>query len=232
MKYVFLSLLAACTSSPLDPGAGDNAGTGTNTLLVTGDALATSAVANSTLSSDFSTAFSIRVALSGADVSTGKVAITTAAGSTPLTYTTTNAEARWTGQVPGYDEVYQLDIDVGSDNIHGVIVDGPDIQAFTSPTKGATVDATLPITATWSRAAAADTATLDAGDGPGITIDDTGTYSITAGTLKADQDKPRTNTLRLERTNHVTPAGAAAGSTFTVGVRTELDVVVAACPSC
>lgn len=231
MKYVLLtSLFAACTSSPLDPGAGDNTGTGTSTLLVTGGALASSSVQNTATASDFSTAFQFHIALGTTDVTTGTVSITTATGKTPLAYTTEGN--RWTGTVAGYDQVYQLDIDAGSDAVHGVIVDGPDIQVFTSPAKGATVDATQPIATTWSREAAADSASLDAGEGPEIGIDDTGSYSVTAGTLKAEKDRANTNTLRLERSNRVTPAGAAPGSSVTVGVRNELDVVAAPCPSC
>ena len=49
---------------------------------------------------------------------------------------------------------------------------------------------------------------------------------------KADKGQARPNTLRLSRTNHVAPAGAIAGSTLTVGVRQELDVVALPCAGC
>jgi hypothetical protein len=236
MKHSVLTslvLFAACGGSPLDPGAGDSAGTGTSTLLVTGSATATPRLSNAQQASDFDTAFSVRIQLSNAPVVTGTVTMTSSRGMTPLAFTSVGNDAgHWTGDAAGYDEVYQLDVTSGTDKVSGVIVDGPDIHVITSPTAGATIDSTMAFTATWDRAAAADVATFEMGDGDGIVVPDTGSYSVAPRTLKASQDKAQTNTMRLTRANRVTPAGALTGSELTVGVENELDVVAAPCPSC
>ncbi|MEP6864587.1 MAG: hypothetical protein ABJE66_28455 [Deltaproteobacteria bacterium] len=236
MKHSVLTslvLFAACGGSPLDPGAGDSAGTGTSTLLVTGSATATPRLSNAQQPSDFDTAFSVRIQLAGAPIVTGTVTMTSSRGATPLAFTSVGNDAgRWTGDATGYDEVYQLDVTSGTDKVSGVIVDGPDIHIITSPTAGATLDATMPFTATWNRAMSADVARFQMGDGDGLVVPDTGSYSVSAGILKASQDKAQTNTLRLTRQNRVTPAGALTGSELTVGVENELDVVASPCPSC
>jgi len=239
MKHSLLTslvLFAACGGSPLDPGAGNNAGTGTSTLLVTGSATATPRLANAQQASDFDTAFSVRIQLAGAPVVTGSVTMTSSHGATPLTFTSVGNDAgHWTGDASGYDQVYQLDVTSGADKVSGVIVDGPDIHVITSPTAGATIDSTMPFTATWNRAAEADVARWEMGDGGngnGIVVPDTGTYSVAPLTLNASKDKAQTNTIRLTRENRVTPAGATTGSELTVGVENELDVVAAPCPSC
>jgi hypothetical protein len=228
-----LVLFAACGGSPLDPGAGDSAGTGTSTLLVTGSATARPRLANAQQPGDFDTAFSVRIQLASAPVVTGTVTMTSSSGATPLTFTSVGNDAgRWTGDATGYDEVYQLDVTSGTDTVGGVIVDGPDIHVITSPTAGATLDSTVAFTATWNRAATADVATFEMGDGDGIVVPDTGSYSVAPGTMKASKDRAQTNTLRLTRQNRVTPAGALTGSELTVGVENELDVVASPCPSC
>lgn len=228
-----LVFVTACSSSPLDPGAGNDPGTGTSTLVVNGNANATAHVSNAKVATDFDTSFSVRVTLADAPVTTGTVTMTSATGATALTFATTgNDTGRWVGVATGYDEVYQLDVTSGADKISGVIVDGPDIQVITSPTAGATLDSTMPFTATWDRAAAADTARIDACDGGGIEVPDAGTYSVSAGTLKAEKDRARTNTFRLTRANRVTPTGALPGSSLSVSVENELDIVASPCPSC
>lgn len=232
---VSLMFVVACggMNSPLDPGAGSSQGTGTKTLLVTGNATAAPRVANAQVASDFDTAFSVRIELAGAPVTTGTVTMTSLTAATPLTFTGTGDNAgHWIGSATGYDEAYQLDVTSGADSVNGVIVDGPDIQVITAPTAGATIDSTVPFMATWNRTAAADVATIQAGGIDPITVVDAGMYSIAPGTMKAQQDKPITDTLRLTRLNHVSPLGAVVGSEISVGIQTEVDVVVAACPNC
>ena len=236
MKHSLLTslvLFAACGGSPLDPGAGNSAGTGTSTLLVTGSATATPRIPNAQQASDFDTAFSVRIQLANAPVTTGTVTMTSSRGATPLTFTSVGNDAgHWTGDASGYDEVYQLDVTSGADKVSGVIVDGPDIHVITAPTAGAAVDSTMPFTATWDRAATADVARFDMGEVDAIVVPDTGSYSVAAGTLKASKDKAEPNTIRLTRENRISPAGATTGSQLTVGVENEIDVVAALCPSC
>lgn len=235
LSLASLMFLVACggMTGPLDPGAGDSQGTGTKTLLVTGNATASPRVANAQAAADFDTDFSVRISLAGAPVTTGTVTVTSSGAATPLTFTTAGDNAgHWVGRATGYDEVYELDVTSGADSVTGVIVDGPDIQSITAPTAGATIDSTVPFVATWDRAGVADEADVQAGDINSITIVDTGTYSIAPGTLKAQQDKATADTFRLTRLNHVSPLGAVVGSEISVGIQTEVDVVVAACPGC
>ncbi|HTL32577.1 MAG TPA: hypothetical protein VL326_05615 [Kofleriaceae bacterium] len=231
MKLIFASILmlAACGSDPLDPGAGNDAGGGTNTLTVEGHATAEPNFANATHETDFTTDFSVRITLNQVAVTTGTVTVQSRFGMTPLTFNT--QENRWQGRAANYDEVYQLDIVSGADKVNGVIVDGPDIHVFTSPMAGATLDSTVQNPLKWDRDSAADIATFDAQEIDRITIQDTGDYMMGTGVLKADKDQARANTLTIDRTNHVQPAGAVAGSDFAVTVSQELDVIVAPNPA-
>jgi hypothetical protein len=233
MKMILASLavLTACSSSPLDPGAGNSLGTGTSTLAVDGNARATANIANAKNASDFTTDFSVQVTLNNAPVTTGTVTIRSSKLTVPLTFHADINGGTWQGTGAGYDEAYQLDVVSGTDNVEGVIVDGPDIHDFTAPLAGATLDSTMPNMMTWDRIAAADVATLRVGDLDRITIDDTGTFSIPAGSLKAEKDQARPNTLELVRTNHVAPKGAVAGSDFSVAVENDLDVIAAPNPA-
>jgi hypothetical protein len=224
MKSIFASfvVLAACGGSPLDPGAGSSLGTGTNTLSVDGNARAHAELANAKSASDFTTDFEVAVMLNNAPVTTGTVEVKSTKATTELTY---DGNGSWHGTAAGYDEAYELNVISGADKVMGVIVDGPDIHTFTAPQAGATLDSTMPNPMTWSRAAAADVATLRVGDLDRITVDDTGSFMIPAGSLKAEKDQARTNQLVLTRENHVAPKGAVAGSTFSVSIDNELDVI-------
>ena len=231
MKTIFASilLLTACSSDPLDPGAGDNQGGGTNTLLVEGRATAEPQFANARLSTDFNTDFSIRVSLNNMPVTTGTV--TVASRNNTATLTWRDQPGRWEGTMADYDEVYELDIESGADKVTGVIVDGPDIHVFTAPMAGATLDSTVQNPLKWDRDSPADITTFNAQEIDRINIEDTGNYMMGIGVLKAEKDQARDNTLELSRTNHVTPAGAVAGSDFAVTVTNRLDVIVAPNPA-
>ena len=224
MRLIFASflVLAACGGSPLDPGAGNSLGTGTNTLLVDGNARAHAQIANAKSSTDFSTDFEVQVTLNNTPVTTGTVEVKSNKLTTELTY---DNNGQWHGTAAGYDEAYELNVISGGDKVMGVIVDGPDIHTFTLPALGATLDSTVANDMKWSRAAAADVATFRVGDLDRLTIADTGDFSIPAGSLKADQTQARPNQLTLTRENHVAPKGAVAGSSFSVSVDNELDVI-------
>src|SRR3954447_21298435 len=133
--YLASFLLTACSSNPLDPGAGNSAGTGTGTLLVNGNASAHAQVSNAKLASDFTTELGVRISLNGQDLTTGTVTINSRSLKTPLALTF-NAQngGEWDGNIAGYDEVYELSVVAGTDKVEGVIVDGPDIHEFTAPT--------------------------------------------------------------------------------------------------
>jgi hypothetical protein len=236
LQIASLFVLVACSHNPLDPGAGSAPGTGTGTLTVQGGATAEPTVPNTKLDTDFMTSFEINLSLNGQPVTTGTVTVKSTTGSATLTFDSNAGQnGRWTGQSANYDEVYELDVVSGTDKINAVYVDGPDIHDFTAPTLGASLDVTIANTLNWQRAAAAQEARLSVnGDrgGDGLTITDSGSYSIPAMTIPYEKDQTKMDTLRLTRTNSIAPKGAVAGSTFSVSVAQELDVVAMACPSC
>lgn len=227
-SIVFLVSIAAggagaCGGSDLDPGAGNDPGKGTLTLLVDGSVSATPQLTNAREPADFTTELSVRVTLNQQPVTTGTVTITSASGQFPLTFRPD--PGRWEGTAPGYDEVYILDVVSGADTVEGVRVDGPDIHTFKAPVAGATVDSTQPLLLTWDSDQKADTASVDTEKLDRIAIEDTHQYMLAGGALKAEKDKVSENTIRLSRTNRVTPTGAVAGSELTVRIENRIQVV-------
>ncbi|TMQ18398.1 MAG: hypothetical protein E6J91_07890 [Deltaproteobacteria bacterium] len=65
----------------------------------------------------------------------------------------------------------------------------------------------------------------DGRGGDGITIADTGSYMMASASLSSSKDRAQTNTIRLTRTNRVTPVGAAGGSQLSVSIVNSIDVV-------
>jgi hypothetical protein len=193
MKPIFASILvvAACGSDPLDPGAGSNPGDGTSTLFVAGRVHAEPRISNAKLETDFTTEFSIRIGLHDQAVTTGSVTIESRFGTVPLTWQSDGALGEWIGTMANYDEVYALDIVSGADEVRGVIVDGPDIHAFTAPMQGATLDSTIQNPITWDRDETAEITTFDSDEIDRLTIDDTGSYMMGIGVLKAERDQVR-----------------------------------------
>lgn len=223
LSLVPVSLLVACGGAPLDPGSGDDLGTGSMTLAVEGTASAEARIANASSENDFDTAFSIRIQKGGADVTTGTVTITSNGGAVTLT---PDGNGRWRGTQGGYFEAYQLDVTSGTDTLSGVIVDGPDLHTISAPTAGATVDASVALAVSWARSDHADEATIQTKGIDPVTIDDSGSYSLAAGTLKSKKDQAETETVELRRSDRVSPAGAIAGSSFAVSIRNHVDIVV------
>jgi len=231
LTSAFVLSLAACggSGSDLDPGAGDNPGGGTRTLFVEGRVSAEARLANARVAAEFDTDFSIRILLNQVPVTTGTVTLTSASGQFPLAFNV-DGEPRWTGRQNGYDEVYILDIESGPDNVHDVRVDGPDVHVFDKPLAGSTVDSTMPLQIDWSRGDTADIASIDTGVLDKLSIPDSGTYMLAAGALQAEKDQPKENTIQLERNDRVLPAGAIAGSEFSVRVRNDITIVAAPNP--
>lgn len=212
----------ACSRSGegLVPGAGNEDGTGTGTLVVEASVVASPNLSNAPANSDFAAEFSVRVLRDERAIVNGSVTITTATGKVPLTYQL----GRWRGAAPIYDQVYLLDIASGTDRIDAVRIDGPDVHTFTAPSSGQTIATNMPVTVKWNRRAVADAAALRADTSDWIEIPDEGSYVLRAGAFKPDPTKPLMHTLQLARTNRVVPAGAAAGSTWSVTIVNQLHV--------
>lgn len=230
MQHLFASTVlilgaTACGGSDLDPGAGDDPGTGTSTLVVDGSVSATPRISNARAPGDFDTELSVRVRLADQPVTTGTVRVTSASGVIDLVLDTSNNEQRWRGRASGYDEVYLLDVESGADYVRGVRVDGPDLHFFTAPTPGDTVDAAVALTLAWSSEDTAESASVKAKNIDGVAIDDTRTYDLPPRALEAKKDEVKENELSVRRTNRVVPAGAAGGSELTVSVENRLTVL-------
>lgn len=207
-----------------DAGVVDNPGTGTGTLVVDGVASAEPSVVNSTDLSNYLTTFSVRITKAGTDVTTGTVSIASSAGSVALLFDGTTM--RWRGAQAGYFQNYTLDATSDVDNVMGVTVHGPDIHSFTAPTLGATVDSTMPLALTWTRTEMAEAAAIRTRLINPISIADAGTYSLPAGSLKSKPQETENEDIELTRSQRITPAGGAAGSTFRVAIRNHVTMIV------
>lgn len=229
VSVCLVGVVGACgTSSPFDPGSGDSTGSGTGTLVVNGNASAQPNVPSATGPSDFVTDFSVQMTLNNVVITTGTVTMTSSSGAVTLTFHPSQSGGAWEGTAAGYDEVYQLDVISGPDTVRGVRVDGPDIHTFSAPLAGAVVDSSVALPLAWNRRSPADAAVLRVSDGhggDGITIADTGSYMMASASLSSSKDRAQTNTIRLRRTNRVTPVGAAGGSQLSVSIENSLDVV-------
>ena len=222
---------AACGGDPLDPGAGDDPGSGTSTLFVEGRATAEPNTPNAGDATAFTTEFSIRIGLNDAPVTTGTVTVESRFATTTLTYQADgNNLGHWVGRAADYDEVYRLDIVSGANEVRGVVVDGPDIHRFTLPTAGASLDANVANMIEWDREETADEASFKAEEIDRISIADTGSYSMAPGSMKTDQDTARENVLELRRLNRTVPAGAVPGSELSVSVQQEIQIVALPTP--
>lgn len=224
MACAIVAAVAACGGDGLDPGS--QPGTGTATLLINADVIATPLVPNAAKATDFNTSFSVEITKGGQDVVADSVVVVSDAG--PVTLLPDNqTNRRWRGAQSGYYEIYQLTVEAGADNVRDVQVDGPALHYFTAPLPGATVDATMPLVVTWKRSEPATVITLDTQQLDSVAISDTGTYTIPVGGLKSKSTETEQEQLRIDRAERITPAGAVVGSDVRVMVRNEIDLVVA-----
>lgn len=223
-----VALVACSSDGELDPGAGNDPGTGSTTLLVDADVLASPVVPNASKAQDFTTTFRVRLERAGSTVTTGTVTVQSSQGAVPLTYT--GEGNRWVGIQNGYSEVYRLDVTADADFLESVRVDGPSVHYLTAPLPGATVDTRAPVMVTWARSGAAETARLDTDQLDELVVPDTGSYSIPIGGFKSKRDGVEQERVRIERSQRVTPTGALAGSEMRVTIRNEISVVVAPVP--
>lgn len=228
MKHILISTTfvfsaAACGGSDLEPGAGDDPGTGTATLFIDGSVRADARISNARTPTEFDTELSVRITLNDQGVTDAIVKVTSISGEFALTYS--GERGRWEGSAPGYDEVYILDVTSGEHTVTGVRVDGPDIHTFTSPAPGATIDTTQPLEIRWSGDNEAESTAIRAEELDWVSIPDLGVYMLSAGAMKAEREQARTNELWLSRTNRVTPTGAVAGSELSVRIENSIEVV-------
>lgn len=226
ITFAAIAVSAACGGNSLDPGSGNDLGTGTRTLLVDADVQASPQITNASTAADFQTHVEVRISKDNVAVTTGTVTVSSAGGDIALVFQP--AENRWWGLQAGYHEVYELNVQSGDDAVEAVRLDGPALHHFTAPAAGATVDATMPLAVRWERGEAADAADFDTEEMDSISIADTGAFDVPVGGLKSNGGETEQERLRLDRHSRIAPAGAVAGSELRVEVRNEIDVLVAA----
>ena len=116
---VLLFDVMACSGSSLAPGAGNDPGTQTGSLRVTGLVIARPLHRNARTADEFTSEFRVSVIRGNAFPSTVTVTVTSATGTVPLT-SPQSALGDWTGSAPGYDEVYVLDVVNGTNRRRSV----------------------------------------------------------------------------------------------------------------
>jgi hypothetical protein len=219
---VLLFGFTACSSGGgLNPGAGNDPGTRTGTLVVGGSVVATSLHANARTASEFTSEFRVVVQAGGGLASTGTVTVTSATGTVPLTFSDDGHLGYWTGSAAGYDEVYVLDVVTGADSLEGARVDGPDIHVFSQPTEGAVVDPSAPLIFAWQRNERANAAVMNIDSSIIAYLADTGDYSLSPEVLGLADEHAVQHTVRLSRTNSV---ALKTGTSWSATVVNEIDV--------
>ena len=218
MRYTrFLAVLAATT---LACGGGsatshNNPGTGTSTLLVTGDINGSMSAGGPVTDFTVNVRDGLNNRVSGASVTISNSGLpngsVTLVEATPGTGRYLNSIA----QFPGGD--FRLSVTRNADNVQGVVVGGVGMHTINAPTRNAVVPANQPLAVSWTTPSTAKQASISTNNF-NINTADTGTYTIAAA-----NNPPSTNqTLDVGRFNEVDIAGGLAGShlrlTFTATV--------------
>jgi len=210
--------------------SGDDVGTGTQTLVVAAEVRAVSQVPNGQGASAFESEFDVSVTRGGQAVTDATVVIESANGPVTLVWTSEQTGGgSYLGSQIGYADIYVLDVDAGTDNVHGVRVDGPDLHYLTAPDPNQQIDSTLPVAVSWSRSEMADLAGIFTAN-PAFTplvITDTGAFTLPAGSLQSSTTGSTAEQIHVWRSNALLPAGGAGGSSFEVRVDNYLNVTVA-----
>ncbi len=213
--------LAALAATALACGGGtatshNNAGTGTSTLLVTGDIEA--AMNNGAPATNFTV--TLRDGL-GNRVSAATVTISNSGlpnGSVSLVENQ-QGSGRYVNaiaQFPGGD--FGLSVTRNTDNVQGVVVGGIGMHTINTPARNAVVPANQPLAVSWTTPSTAKQATISTSNFNGISTADTGSYTIAATNNPPNPSQQ----LDVSRFNEVDIAGGLAGSrlrlTFTASV--------------
>jgi len=218
MKHT--KLLAVLAATALACGGGtatshNNAGTGTSTLLVTGDI--EGSMNNGAPVTNFMVTLrdglgnrvpAAIVTISNSGLPNGSVSLVEA--TQPGRYGSSIA------QFPGGD--FQLSVTRNTDNVQGVVVGGVGMHTINTPARNAVVPANQPLAVSWTTPSTAKQATISTSNFNGISTADTGSYTIAATNNPPNPSQQ----LNVSRFNEVDIAGGLAGSrlrlTFTASV--------------
>ena len=123
-------------------------------------------------------------------------------------------------QFPGGD--FQLDVVRGTDNVQGVVAQGPGVHTVTSPLANEVVTAGQPLTVTWTVPSQAKFAEIETRDFSAIELLDDGSFTIPG----LDNPANANQRIRLFRFNEVEAAGGLAGSRLQIKIRAQVEPVV------
>lgn len=230
-----LSVLMACTSSSssssssaLEPGAGNDPGTQTGTLVVTARLGAVPSHPNASMPSEFTSYIDVRSPQPIDQLSDATVTVTSASGKFPLLFQSQKPYVEWTGSIPSYDEVYVLDVVSSIGTIKGARVDGPDIHVFTRPAEGATIDPKSPMTFAWDSKDQADTTWIlidtTATSGVALRVADSGEHAVAPEDFTRADPHALQHHVILERDNAIPLKGD--GASWTVSITNSIDVMM------
>ena len=223
-----ICVLAACgggdgTGGGLFP-ATDRPGEGSGTLNV--EARIDASPARDELALDtgeLSTRFEIDVRdSSGADVTGATVVVDSPRGA--VTLSEGGCERRYCGSQAGYAGVYEISVSRGADFLDGVVIHGPSFHRVTAPENGATVDASIPLTVSWSPAGEADRVEVETRELDRELDDDPGVFEVPAGTLRVRAGEPEDERVRVRRERRLSLSGGIGSSTAVVEVRNGIEL--------
>jgi len=201
----------ACGSSNSNNAATsrNNPGTGSSTLLVTGDVVAAMSTANPPAAQ---TTFTVTVKDgANANVSGATVTLSNASlqgGSASLTETPA-ASGRYTGTVAAFPSGdFTMSVVKGTDSVQGVVVGGPGMQTVNAPAASATVTHGTDLALSWTTPSVSKQVTVSTKDYGPVSGADLGALTIPAAQnpIRASQ------LLTIIRQNEVDAAGGLTGS--------------------
>jgi hypothetical protein len=195
------AMAAACGGG--SSGADHNQeGSGSSTLLVTGNVTVTVSSTTPTANYSFNVKDGSGANVTGATVTVGGLALTDAGSGNYTSSQTT---------YPSGD--LSLSVVKGTDKVQGVVLGNPGAHAINAPVAGTPVTANAVLHVTWTTPEVAKAATVRMGSG-GFTNTgpDTGAFDIPATSVTARANQ----TVTVTRTNEVAPAGGLPGSLIRV----------------
>lgn len=212
------AVAVACHDGATAPAVSrNNPGTGTQTLSVTADIDATNVPGG--MSTDYTV--TVRDGL-GNPVSGATVTISNPSlGTLTLAETAAGSGTYYNTKLDFPAGDFRLDLVRGTDNVHGVILGGPDVHTITSPVAGSVATSGQPLTVKWTVPTRAKAATLETKDFGPLALPDTGIYVI-AGANNPPNNSQR---VRVSRYNEVDIAGALPGSRLRVTVENTVEPI-------
>lgn len=194
-------------------------GSGSNTMLVIADV-----VANDLGGGLFTTSFGVTLTdVAMAPVTGATVTITNAVLGTTVLGETAPGSGIYVAialQFPGGD--FQLDVVRGTDNVQGVVAQGPGVHTVTSPQVNDVMTAGQDLTVTWTVPSQAKFAEIETRDFAAVQLLDDGSFTIPGLNNPANAGQR----LRLFRFNEVDVAGGLLGSRLQIKIRAEVEPFV------